>query len=77
MGLSRLEREFKSLETEWPDDSYALRVLLGGCGRMRKGGSMPSALMVRLERGQPAQLRAGATLAGGGVGVWVLAPMEN
>ena len=47
--LSRLERELKILEGEWPDGAYAMRVLLSGCGRMRQDGSMPSALVARLK----------------------------
>lgn len=49
IGLSRLERELKALECEWPDGAYALRVVLSGCGRMRQDGSMPSALVARLK----------------------------
>ncbi len=49
VGLSRLERELKILEGEWPDGAYAMRVLLSGCGRMRQDGSMPSALVARLK----------------------------
>ena len=49
IGLSRLERELKVLEGEWPDGAYALRVVLSGCGRMRQDGSMPSALVARLK----------------------------
>ena len=49
VGLSRLERELKVLEGEWPDGAYAMRVLLSGCGRMRQDGSMPSALVARLK----------------------------
>ena len=49
VGLSRLERELKVLESEWPDGAYAMRVLLSGCGRMRQDGSMPSALVARLK----------------------------
>lgn len=49
IGLSRLERELKVLEHEWPDGAYALRVVLSGCGRMRQDGSMPSALVARLK----------------------------
>ena len=49
VGLSRLERELKILEGEWPDGAYAMRVLLSGCGRIRQDGSMPSALMARLK----------------------------
>lgn len=49
IGLSRLERELKVLEDEWPDGAYALRVVLSGCGRMRQDGSMPSALVARLK----------------------------
>lgn len=48
VGLSRLERELKILEGEWPDGAYAMRVLLSGCSRMRQDGSMPSALVARL-----------------------------
>lgn len=49
LGLSRLERELKILEGQWPDGAYAMRVLLSGCGRMRQDGSMPSALVARLK----------------------------
>lgn len=49
VGLSRLERELKILEGEWPDGAYAMRVLLSGSGRMRQDGSMPSALVARLK----------------------------
>lgn len=49
VGLSRLERELKVLEGDWPDGAYAMRVLLSGCGRMRQDGSMPSALLARLK----------------------------
>lgn len=49
VGLSRLERELKILEGEWPDGAYAMRILLSGCGRMRQDGSMPSALVARLK----------------------------
>ena len=49
LGLSRLERELKVLEGEWPDGAYTMRVLLSGCGRMRRDGSMPSALVARLK----------------------------
>lgn len=49
VGLARLERELISLEEEWPDGAYALRVLLSGCGRMRRDGSMPTALVARLK----------------------------
>ena len=49
VALSRLERELKILEGEWPDGAYAMRVLLSGCGRMRQDGSMPSALVARLK----------------------------
>ncbi len=49
IGLSRLERELKILEGQWPDGAYALRVLLSGCGRMRPNGSMPSALVARIK----------------------------
>ena len=49
LGLSRLERELKVLEGEWPDGAYAMRVLLSGCGRMRQDGSIPSALVARLK----------------------------
>ena len=48
LGLSRLEKDLKDLEAEWPDGAYAMRVLLSGCGRMRQDGSMPSALVARL-----------------------------
>lgn len=49
LGLSRLERELKILEGEWPDGAYTMRVLLSGCGRMRQDGTMPSALVARLK----------------------------
>ena len=49
LGLGRLELELRNLEAEWPDGAYALRVLLSGSGRMRKDGSMPSALVARLK----------------------------
>lgn len=49
LGLSRLERELKILEGEWPDGAYTMRVLLSGCGRMRQDGSIPSALVARLK----------------------------
>lgn len=49
IGLSRLERELKVLESHWPDGGYAMRVLLSGCGRMRPNGSMPSALVARIK----------------------------
>lgn len=49
LGLSRLEKDLKDLEAEWPDGAYAMRVLLSGCGRMRQDGSMPSALVARLK----------------------------
>lgn len=48
VGLARLERELRELESEWSDGAYALRVLISGCGRMRQDGSMPSALVARL-----------------------------
>ena len=49
VGLCWMERELKTLEKEWPDGAYAMRVLLSGVGRMRKDGSMPSALVARLK----------------------------
>ena len=49
VGLCWMERELKTLEKEWPDGAYAMRVLLSGCGRMRQDGSMPSALVARLK----------------------------
>ena len=49
VGFCRLERELKTLEKEWPDGAYAMRVLLSGCGRMRKDGTMPTALVARLK----------------------------
>ena len=48
VGLARLERELMTLEKQWADGAYALRVLISGCGRMRQDGSMPSALVARL-----------------------------
>lgn len=48
IGLSRLEEPLKLLERAWPDGAYAMRVLLNGSGRMRRDGTMPSALVARL-----------------------------
>lgn len=49
LGLSRLESDLEALEERWPDGAYAMRVLLSGSGRMRRDGSMPSALLARLK----------------------------
>lgn len=49
VGLSRLERELRILEGEWPDGAYAMRVLLSGCRRIRQDGAVPLALVARLK----------------------------
>jgi len=47
-GLCRLEPHVRDLEHHWPDGAFAMRVLLSACGRMRKDGSMPTALLARV-----------------------------
>ncbi len=47
-GLCRLEPQLRQLEHDWRYGAFAMRVLLSGCGRTRRDGSMPTALLARI-----------------------------